>query len=85
MEEVLGREAGADGKKGVILEMAYHPRPFTVLAGIAQRAGWQVLLGTEAMIYQGLEQDRLWTGRELKELPVQEVKSVINGELEARY
>jgi len=63
--------------KGAWLEMAYHPKPYTTLAGLADRAGWELILGTEAMIYQGLEQDRYWTGRELEELPVRRVKETI--------
>jgi quinate dehydrogenase len=42
--------------KGAILEMCYHPSPWTEIGNIAENAGWQVILGTEAMIYQGLEQ-----------------------------
>lgn len=42
--------------KGAILEMCYHPSPWTEIAEISQKADWQVILGTEAMIYQGLEQ-----------------------------
>lgn len=63
--------------KGAWLEMAYHPRPWTELAVLARAAGWQVILGTEAMIWQGLEQSRCWTGRELSELPVAEVKRAV--------
>lgn len=44
--------------KGAMLEMCYNPTPYTELGGIAERAGWQVILGTEAMIYQGIEQVR---------------------------
>lgn len=40
-----------------------------------------MILGTEAVIYQGLEQDKYWTGKELHELPVEEVKEVIANEL----
>ncbi|EMC98330.1 hypothetical protein BAUCODRAFT_32361 [Baudoinia panamericana UAMH 10762] len=67
--------------KGAILEMCYHPTPWTEIAALAEKAGWQVILGTEAVIYQGLEQDRYWTGRPLEELPVQKVKDVISQEL----
>lgn len=67
--------------KGAILEMCYHPSPWTEIAGISQRAGWQVILGTEAMIWQGLEQDRYWTGREVEQLPVEQVKAVIGAAL----
>lgn len=42
--------------KGAILEMCYHPSPWTEIGALAERAGWQLILGTEAMIYQGLEQ-----------------------------
>lgn len=69
--------------KGAWLEMAYHPKPYTTLAGLAEGAGWRLILGTEAMIWQGLEQDRYWTGRQLEELPVKEVKVVIAKALEA--
>ncbi|KAK7192799.1 quinate dehydrogenase [Paraphaeosphaeria sporulosa] len=71
--------------KGAILEMCYHPSPWTEIAEISQREGWKVVLGTEAMIYQGLEQDKYWTGREVGEMPVQKVMEVIAGKLsEAR-
>lgn len=71
IEIILAKE------KGVLLEMCYHPSPDTDVARIAGQAGWQVIPGVQAMIYQGLEQERLWTGRELTELPVEKVKEVI--------
>ena len=67
--------------KGAILEMCYHPSPWTEIAEISQKAGWQVILGTEAMIWQGLEQDRYWTGRSVEQLPVEKVKAVIGAAL----
>lgn len=71
--------------KGAILEMCYHPSPWTEIAEISQRHGWKVVLGTEAMIYQGLEQDKYWTGKSVGEMPVQKVMEVIAGKLsEAR-
>ena len=73
-------EDGEQGKakpKGAVLEMAYHPRLHTALGGIAARNGWQVILGTEAMLYQGLEQDRLWTGVEVERMPLREVRGVL--------
>jgi quinate dehydrogenase len=63
--------------KGALLEMCYHPTPWTEIADISQDAGWQVVLGTEALIYQGLEQDRYWTGKEVAHLPVVEVQNAI--------
>ena len=67
--------------KGAILEMCYHPSSYTEIVEISQRAGWQVILGTEALIYQGLEQDRYWTGKEQNELPVRQVQNVIAAKL----
>ena len=67
--------------KGAVLEMCYHPRPWTRIAEMAHKAGWQVILGTEALIYQGLEQDRYWTGRRMEELPVKRVREVIAAKL----
>ena len=51
LECLLGKD-----HKGAILEMCYHPTPWTEIADISQRLGWNVILGTEAMIWQGLEQ-----------------------------
>ena len=67
--------------KGAILEMCYHPTPYTEVGNLAEKAGWQVILGTEAMLYQGFEQDRFWTGKELEQLPVKVTKEVIAVEL----
>ncbi|KAF2431289.1 shikimate/quinate 5-dehydrogenase [Tothia fuscella] len=72
LECMLGKK-----EKGVILEMCYHPSPWTEIGNLSEKAGWQVILGTEAMIYQGLEQDMLWTGKQLSELPVEKVKELI--------
>ncbi|OTA93987.1 hypothetical protein M434DRAFT_52280, partial [Hypoxylon sp. CO27-5] len=47
--------------KGYVLEMCYHPNPRTEFFEIATWAGWKVLYGTEAMIYQGVAQQALWT------------------------
>ena len=43
-------------QKGAILEMCYNPSPFTLLGALAESEGWQVILGTEALIWQGIEQ-----------------------------
>jgi quinate dehydrogenase len=69
-------------RKGAILEMCYHPVPWTEIAALSEQAGWQVILGTEAVIYQGLEAQRYWTGRQISDMPVQKVKDVIAQELE---
>ncbi|MCJ1384194.1 hypothetical protein MMC17_007310 [Xylographa soralifera] len=65
------------GPRGVMLEMCYHPSPYTEISEIAEAAGWQVISGTQAMIWQGLEQDKYWTGKEVKDLPVDKVKLAI--------
>ncbi|EMD70031.1 hypothetical protein COCSADRAFT_107251 [Bipolaris sorokiniana ND90Pr] len=71
--------------KGALLEMCYHPTTWTEIAEIGKNEGWQIVLGTEALIYQGLEQDRYWTAREVRELPVEKVQEAIARKLsEAR-
>ncbi|KUI59658.1 Quinate dehydrogenase [Cytospora mali] len=70
--------------KGAMLEMCYNPTPFTLLGKLAEDAGWQVILGTEALIWQGIEQDRYWTGRSAEELPVREVKEEIDRQVALR-
>lgn len=57
--------------KGAFLEMCYNPTPYTELAALAEYAGWQVIMGTEALIYQGLEQ----VGHRIRCLsPISEIK-----------
>ena len=68
--------------QGALLEMAYHPKRRTALAKLAKAAGWQVILGVEAMIWQGLEQARLWADlRDIESLPVERVRRAIALEL----
>ncbi|KAI5917922.1 hypothetical protein F4810DRAFT_629552 [Camillea tinctor] len=69
-------------RRGALLEMCYNPSPRTAITELAGKEGWQVILGTEAMIWQGLEQARLWTGREVEDLPVDKVKEVIAKKVE---
>ena len=42
--------------KGAMLEMCYNPTPWTELWALGEAEGWQVIPGTEALIWQGLEQ-----------------------------
>jgi len=65
--------------KGVILEMCYHPIPWTDIAHLASSAGWKVILGSEALIWQGLAQATLWTGQDVVAVPglVDRVKDVV--------
>lgn len=66
---------------GLLLEMCYHPSPITAVHNRAMRAAWQVIPDAQAMIWQGLEQDKYWTGRELQEMPVLDVKNAIEAQL----
>lgn len=68
--------------KGALLEMCYHPSPNTAISRLAISKDWKVIPGTEAMIWQGLEQDRYWTGRDVKDMPVEEVKAAVAEALE---
>jgi quinate dehydrogenase len=74
-------------QKGALLEMCYHPTPNTEIDALAREKGWQVIMGTEAMIGQGLEQAKLWSGIEVKDLPRDAartaVRNAINKEREA--
>lgn len=66
-----------DAQHGAILEMCYHPSTDTAIARLAASKGWNVIPGTEAMIWQGVEQDRYWTGKTAEELPIEKMKAVI--------
>lgn len=76
IETILAKE-----RKGAMLEMCYNPTPYTELWGIAEQQGWQVILGTEALIWQGLEQDKYWLQKEVKDLPIKKVSDVIAAKL----
>jgi quinate dehydrogenase len=79
IEAFLGTVADAEKQRGVILEMCYHPTPWTDIAHLASDAGWKVILGSEALIWQGLEQARLWTGKDVIGTPglVKQVKELV--------
>jgi len=57
--------------------MCYHPSSDTGIKRLAESHGWQVIPGVEAMIWQGFEQDHVWLGMEVEEMPVEMVKTVI--------
>lgn len=78
-QKFLGTAATASTQRGVILEMCYHPVPWTDIAQMASTGGWRVILGSEALIWQGLEQARLWTGHDVVNTPgvVQQVKDMV--------
>jgi quinate dehydrogenase len=78
-------EMGKGGEKGFVLEMCYHPRIRTGFYEMAEREGWRVLPGTEAMIYQGIAQQVLWTEMPLERFPVAEAKRVIDEALVKKH
>jgi quinate dehydrogenase len=82
---VTNGAAKAERSKGTLLEMCYHPSPNTAITRLATGKGWTVVPGTEAMIWQALEQERYWTGRQVEELPVEEVKRALKAALVAMY
>lgn len=71
--------------KGALLEMCYHPSPKTEIAGLATNLGWQVIMGTEAMIGQGLEQARLWTGIEVQESLREAARAAVRNAIAERH
>ncbi|KAE8145777.1 shikimate dehydrogenase substrate binding domain-containing protein [Aspergillus avenaceus] len=86
LQTFLGEPSSPDAFKGVILEMCYHPLPWTEIAQLASTAGWKVILGSEALIWQGLEQARLWTGQDVVAVPgvVEKVKEMVAKSLAER-
>ena len=70
--------------KGALLEMCYHPTPRTEILELAESRGWQVMMGTEALIGQGLEQARLWTGIVVDEELRREARRVVGEVVEGR-
>ncbi|KAH7329730.1 hypothetical protein B0I35DRAFT_404906 [Stachybotrys elegans] len=78
--EILAREIATHflqrPNKGCVLEMCYHPKPKTAFYEIASQNGWQVILGTEAMIWQGVAQQILWAEKSLDEFDVGEAEKL---------
>lgn len=58
---IFHHEKSAKGTK-VLLEMAYTASATTALMNMASDAGWTSVEGIEALIWQGIEQFRIWTG-----------------------
>ncbi|KAI5299301.1 hypothetical protein KEM55_002333 [Ascosphaera atra] len=85
--EAFFKAGGGNGAlKPVVLEMCYHPHAWTEIAQLASDNGCHVVLGSEAMIWQGIEQARLWTGRDIVGTPgvVDKVEQVIQGTIKKR-
>ncbi|EED12816.1 quinate 5-dehydrogenase QutB, putative [Talaromyces stipitatus ATCC 10500] len=82
--ELLGRENALE--KGVLLEMCYHPNIRTSLYDYAEKKGWHVIPGTEAMIWQALAQQVLWIEDELinEESIIEDLKRIVRDEISRR-
>ncbi|KAK9475047.1 Aminoacid dehydrogenase-like protein [Dipodascopsis tothii] len=85
--EVLANEIVAafmaKPEKGFVLEMCYHPVLETAFYKLAKAEGWPVLYGTEALIYQGIAQQVLWTETPLEAFPVAKTVAEFNAALTA--
>ena len=77
IETFLGKE-----EKGYILEMCYHPSPRTAFFDLGERSGWKVLYGTEAMIWQGVAQQVLWTELAFEKFNLDEATKAIAASLD---
>ncbi|KAH6898026.1 NAD-P-binding protein [Thelonectria olida] len=88
-EEVLARNISLEflkkDKKGYVLEMCYHPKIVTEFYTLAEQANWNVLPGTEAMIYQGIAQEVLWMEKPLAEMPFKAARRAITDALSKRH
>lgn len=62
---------------GIVLEMCYHPVIETQLFHNFLKAGWKVISGVEAMIYQGIAQQVLWTGIPIDKIPTKKIKEQV--------
>lgn len=64
--------------RGVVLEMCYHPKVRTSLYETCEKAGWNVIPGTEASMWQAFAQQVLWTeNAEIKEEWIGEIRAEI--------
>ncbi|KAK6455601.1 uncharacterized protein RJT20DRAFT_48455 [Scheffersomyces xylosifermentans] len=69
-------------EKGAALEMCYHPKPTTRIYNDFKASGWKVISGVEAMIYQGIAQQVLWTGYELEDIPISDIIEHVYSDLD---
>ena len=75
MKELLTSE---QRERGVVLEMCYHPKVQTTLYNLCEAAGWTVIPGTEATLWQDVVQHLLWTEKEgIQDVWVKETRTAI--------
>ncbi|RVX72312.1 hypothetical protein B0A52_04517 [Exophiala mesophila] len=59
---MLQKLTSSEGVKGgFLLDMCYHPKPQTTLIELASKHGWQTVYGMEAVKYQAVVQNHLWS------------------------
>ncbi|OHD70663.1 MAG: shikimate dehydrogenase [Spirochaetes bacterium RBG_16_49_21] len=68
-------------KRHAVFDIVYSPRMTKLLAAAAEK-GCAIINGIDMLIYQGLQQFELWTG---KEAPFGAVKSAISGRLREKH
>ncbi|KAJ9636446.1 hypothetical protein H2204_005279 [Knufia peltigerae] len=68
-------------RDGYLLDMCYYPSPHTNLMKAAEMSGWQTVSGVEAVKYQAVAQNRLWSSKPVSELAIKEVSNVIEATL----
>ncbi|CAD6563650.1 MAG: hypothetical protein CYPHOPRED_000003 [Cyphobasidiales sp. Tagirdzhanova-0007] len=73
----------AKPEKGAILEMCYHPHIWTDICTIARDSGWRVITGEVAMIWQGIEQQKVWLDCKQEELPVKQTFDIVVKQVKA--
>ena len=76
--ELLSRGEGADEGRGWLLDMCYHPTPATRLIKMARKEGWQTVSGIEALKYQGMAQNELWSEKKILSTALEELSRVID-------
>ena len=77
------RSRSAKPEKGAILEMCYNPRVWTDICTVSKEQGWDVVTGELAMIWQGIEQQKIWLNATTEELPVQETVDLVSKQVKS--
>jgi quinate dehydrogenase len=77
LQYFMQKKVTEESQTGALLEMCYHPSPNTQISKLASDCTWQVIGGIEAMICQGLEQSKLWTGQEMNETVIENARASV--------
>jgi quinate dehydrogenase len=77
LQYFMQKKVTQESHPGALLEMCYHPSPNTQISKLASDCTWQVIGGIEAMICQGLEQSKLWTGQEMSKNVIDNARAAV--------